>query len=192
MAAEQARRFEVAAPGKLAWGFLILLGLVLPMVAVATLYLVHPHPQKLGGVLAAMPLFPVIAALALLSMQRRSVTIEQHQLVVRAAFYTLKLPLDAIDLPRARVISLAERRGMKPWLKTNAMSLPGFHAGNYRSRDLQRVFALVTDDSRVLALPELSGRTLLLSVQRPQALLDAIETARRRDREQALAATRHG
>jgi hypothetical protein len=188
MAAEHARRFEVTAPGKAAWAFIVGLGLLLPIVAVGTLYALQLDPWQMGGLFAGLPVF---AALVVLVMQRRSVSIEQHRLVVRAAFHTLKLPLDAIDLAGARVISLAERRGMKPWLKTNATSLPGFHAGHYRSRDKHRLFAMITDDSRVLALPELSGRTILLSLQRPQALLAAIEAARRSDRAQALAATRH-
>ena len=34
---------------------------------------------------------------------------------------------------------------------------------------------MVTDRTKVLALPQRSGRMLLLSLERPQALLDALQ-----------------
>jgi hypothetical protein len=185
MAAENARRFEVTAPGRSAWAFVLAFGALLPLTLAGVLFAIRPDLQAIRSALFGMPLFPVVAGMMALTMQRRSVAIEHHQLVVRAAFYTLRLPLEAIELQGARVISLAEHTGMKPWLKTNAMSLPGFHAGHYRARDKRRLFALLTDDARVLSLPEHGGRTVLLSLRRPQALLAAIEDARRPARDEA-------
>jgi hypothetical protein len=191
MATEHARRFEVTPPGKGAWAFVAGIGLLLPLSIAAVLYATEVDPQALRAAQFALPAFLLVMLATVACMQRRSVGIEQHRLVVRAAFYTLRLPLDAIDLPRARVISLAEHTRLKPSLKTNSMSLPGFHAGHYLSRGKQRLFSLVTDNARVLALPESSGRMILLSLQRPQALLAAIEAARLRDRAEAIAAVRH-
>jgi hypothetical protein len=189
MAAENSR-FEVTPPGKGAWAFVAAIGLLLPLAVAAVMYATHADPEDIRSTQIGLPIYLLFLALMVLSMQRRSVSIEQHRLVVRAAFYTLQLPLDAIDLQRSRVISLAEHTGLKPRLKTNAMSVPGFHAGHYRARG-KRLFSLVTDGTRVLAMPEISGRTLLLSLRRPQALLAAIEAARLRDRAEALAAVRH-
>ena len=39
------------------------------------------------------------------------------------------------------------------------------------------MFALLTDRDRVLALPERDGRLLLLSLDNPQSLLDALQRA---------------
>jgi hypothetical protein len=53
--------------------------------------------------------------------------------------------------------------------------------GYFRLHDRSPAFVLVTDRSRVLVLPEKSGtkragKTLLLSLQQPKALLDALQT----------------
>ena len=56
------------------------------------------------------------------------------------------------------------------------MSLPGYQAGHFRLRaKLGKAFCLVTDTRRVLWLPMRDGKQqLLLSLERPQALLDAL------------------
>jgi len=52
--------------------------------------------------------------------------------------------------------------------------MPGFYSGHFRLQGGGKGFALVTDRTRVLALPVSDGSTLLLSLERPQVLLDAL------------------
>jgi hypothetical protein len=56
------------------------------------------------------------------------------------------------------------------------MSVIGFAAGHFRLREkFGKAFCLLTDRQRVLWLPLRDGKTqLLLSLERPQALLDAL------------------
>ncbi len=51
------------------------------------------------------------------------------------------------------------------------------HEAKIRLRDRSPAFVLLTDRSRVLMLPEKPGKKVLLSLQQPQALLDALHQA---------------
>ncbi|MCA1798445.1 MAG: hypothetical protein LC632_03025, partial [Xanthomonadaceae bacterium] len=108
----------------------------------------------------------------------RSVAFDGHTLVVKAAFWTRRTPVGELDLDGARIVNLAERTELRPLLRMNGYSLPGFHAGHYRLRNTQKAFALLTARDPVLAVPERGGTLLLLSLERPQRLLDALVSAR--------------
>ena len=58
--------------------------------------------------------------------------------------------------------------------------MPGFHAGRFRLREkFGKAFCLLTDRHRVLWLPLRDGKDqLLLSLEQPQALLDALKASR--------------
>jgi len=111
----------------------------------------------------------------LLLMRRREVSFDGETMTIKAAFYTRRLARSEIDLEKARVVNLNERMELRPLLRTNGFSLPGFHAGHYRTRDLARAFCLLTERDRVLLLPERSGKLVLLSLERPRLLLDALQ-----------------
>jgi hypothetical protein len=121
-------------------------------------------------------LIPVALAIALLgwSVRRRHVTLEGSRLRIAGALNTATVEVDQLDLDAARVVDLREADALAPSWKTFGTSMPGFRAGHFRLRNRGRAFVLLTDTRHVLALPERSGRTLLLSLERPQALLDAL------------------
>jgi hypothetical protein len=121
-------------------------------------WLVVPFVMLVGGVLT-------------LAMRRRRIVLDNRTLQVRATFYTKQLPVEAIDLDKARVLSLEEHTDLAPMLKTNGFSLPGFKAGHFRLRNLGKAFCLLTDRSRVLTLPLRDGGLVLLSPTRPADLL---------------------
>lgn len=176
MAAPTSRSFEVSPPSTLAWAMLVLLGGALPLAIVATLWLSGRSPH---GALPALLVIPLVLGFLLLAMRRRSVTLHDGVLDVRAAMYRKRVAVTELDLARARVVDLAERTELRPWLKSNGMSMPGFHAGHFRLRgDFGKAFCLLTQRERVLWLPLRDGKQqLLLSLERPQALLDALTRA---------------
>lgn len=105
---------------------------------------------------------------------RRSVTLEAGTLVIRAGLNTRRVPTQAIELERARIIDLDAVRELQPGRMTLGSSLPGYRAGWFRSRQWGKGFYLLTNRRRVLWLPERDGPHLLLSLQQPQALLAAL------------------
>lgn len=121
---------------------------------------------------ALVTLTGVVVSLAYL---RRRITLGAGGLVVRSTFYTRTVALGSLRLERARIVDLAEHGELKPAVKTNGYSLPGFRSGHFRMRDGGKAFCLVTDSSRVLALPLRDGALLLLSPEHPSALLDALK-----------------
>ena len=117
----------------------------------------------------------LLAPLMMLAMARRAVLLEDGMLVVKAALHTRRISLAALAPERARIVDLDERPGLRPLLRTWGMALPGFQAGWFRQREgLRKVFCLLTDRRRVLWLPVSDDADLMLSLERPQALLDAL------------------
>ena len=174
------RDFPIAPPGKASWLFLLGLAIGLPLfVLVLMLMLEGADKAGLPALLGVAIMVPV-AALLLLSMRRTQVRIVDDVLEVKATFYTQRLPLASLDAAQARVVDLTRsgsfRKPGKHWplFKTNGFNTPGFRAGHFRSKDLTRHFLLLTRRDKVLLVPERSGRFLLLSVERPQALLEAL------------------
>jgi len=110
-----------------------------------------------------------------LAYLRKRITLDAGGLVVRSTFYTRSVAIGSLQLERARIVDLGEHRALKPALKTNGYSLPGFRSGHYRMGDGSKAFCLITDPSRVLVLPLRDGAQLLLSPEQPRALLDALK-----------------
>lgn len=109
------------------------------------------------------------------SAKRLAVELREGVLELRASWYHQRIAVTDIDLGKSRVVRLSERPELRPMLKTNGMALPGFSAGHFRLRDWKtKAFCILTERERVLALTERSGRMILLSLQQPQALLDAL------------------
>lgn len=119
----------------------------------------------------------MIAALGIglgLAFFRRRVEFDGTVLDVRSTMYRRRVPVAQLQLDRAEVVDLGRDRRYAIRFKTNGYSMPGFHSGHFRLQGGGKGFALVTDRNRVLVLPVRDGSTLLLSLERPQALLDAL------------------
>lgn len=119
----------------------------------------------------------VIAVLAVglgAAFFRRRVALAGNVLDVRSTMYRRRVPVAQLRLDQAEVVDLQRDRRYGIRVKTNGYSTPGFYSGHFRLQGGGKGFALVTDRARVLALPVSDGSTLLLSVDRPQALLDAL------------------
>lgn len=119
----------------------------------------------------------VIAVLAVglgAAFFRRRVALAGNVLDVCSTMYRRRVPVAQLRLDQAEVVDLQRDRRYGIRVKTNGYSMPGFYSGHFRLQGGGKGFALVTDRARVLALPVSDGSTLLLSVDRPQALLDAL------------------
>lgn len=126
------------------------------------------------GLFAGLPILVIVGVVLFVGARRRRIVVENRQLDVTATFYRKRVPVESIDLDRARVLNLAEHTELRPMLKTNGFNLPGFAAGHYRMRNLSKAFCLLTNRSRVLVLPLRDGPTLLLSPEKPRELLDQL------------------
>ena len=169
-------KFEVSPPSVMAWVGMGLLGGALPLSVILVLWLTH---QPMHGILPGIVVILLVCALLALAMRRRGVELHTGILEVRAAIYRIHISTAGFDLDRARIVNLGEHTELRPWLKTGGMAMPGFKAGHFRLRGgLAKAFCLLTQTDRVLWLPQRDGKSqLLLSLERPQALLDALHSA---------------
>jgi len=164
------RDYRVATPGRLP-----LLTLWLPLLLTAGL-VVGLGLSQAQRVSWSTPAFLAALGVALtLLYQRRGIRLEGTALRVRSTMFQNRTELAAIDLSRARVVDLAEHTELAPTGKAIGYGLPGFKSGHFRLRNGQRAFCLLTDASRVLALPLHDGRWLLLSPEQPRQLLQDLQ-----------------
>lgn len=173
MAVAAPQAFEVSPPSPWAWLGMGLLGGVLPLGIVAILLLRGHAVHAPVGVLVAVFMLALVVSV---SLRRRSVILSNRRLEIRAGLYRHRLAVAELDLERARIVNLDERTELRPFLKTGGMAMPGFKAGHFRLHGgFAKAFCLLTQTERVLWLPLQDGKSqLLLSLERPQALLDAL------------------
>lgn len=105
---------------------------------------------------------------------RRRVELAGNVLDVRSTLYRRRTPVADLLLDQAEVVDLSRDRRYGIRFKTNGYSMPGFYSGHFRLQGGGKGFALVTDRARTLLIPVRGGSTLLLSLERPQALLEAL------------------
>lgn len=173
------REFAVVAPDRrLAW-LLPGASTVAALLAIGYLATKEPDP-RLWLVLPAL-----LVSLALLAfvLGRTRVTLDGGTLTIAAGLHTRRIAVASLDPASALIVDLREHGELRPLVKIFGTRLPGAAMGHFRLRDRRPAFVLVTDRSRVLVLPQKPGATgtgkvLLLSLQKPQSLLDALHASR--------------
>lgn len=114
-------------------------------------------------------------ALIVVALFRRKVVLNDGVLRIVAGLNQARMPVSSLLPAQARIVDLATSKEDRLGIKSFGTSMPGYHAGHFKQIGGRSVFALVTDKHRVLVLPEQSGRLLMLSLEKPQALLDAVQ-----------------
>lgn len=173
--------FELPPPGKFARVFPILIGLVLPLLMITAIVLAAGTDPNWVHALPAILSLPVVAAFVGWHIHSRKVELLTDQVRVRRWPLPRNFNLAGMDLEQARVADLRQENALQPTIKLVGSRLPGFRSGWFRLRDGRRAYELMTSASRVLYLPRKDGRVLLLGVERPEALLQALrdEASRR-------------
>lgn len=172
------RNFALPPIGKAAIWFAVVLGTLVPAItAVLAISFARAEGEKAVLILVMQALVALVILAVLLPMWRREVAFDGKQLRVKATYYSRESPLSEFRLDQARVLDTREHTEFKPLLKTNGFGLPGYWAGHFMLRDRRKAFCLVTDVSKVLALPHADGRVWLLSFEHPKAVLDILRRA---------------
>lgn len=168
--------FAIPPPGKFVPVFLLILGVLLPLIVLAALVLTaHDARVILLGLPAAL-IFPLVTGAIGWSMYRRKIRIKDKALLI-GAFGWRRVQMSELDLDAAVVLDLEQHAQLQPVLKLAGTSLPGYRSGWFRLRDRRTAYLLLTDWRRVLVLPKRDGKVILLSPTRPEALLDALRRA---------------
>ncbi|RZA19830.1 MAG: hypothetical protein EOP93_07625 [Lysobacteraceae bacterium] len=169
------RNFPLAPLTRWAWPLLAALWVVLLLVG----FLGSSHQQPPDNPVPwwVMVLFgtALVPAGLLSTLAHREIHIDGDRLVIAAALvFVRKVPIHDLVLDKARVLNLDERTEFRPALQLFGFGLPGFKAGHYVLRNRSRAFCLLTRRQQVLLLPQRDGKLILVSPEKPQALLDAL------------------
>lgn len=165
------REFRTAAPNlPKAW---LLPGILLVVAAIAGIAQIRNAPGDKAG-LEGLFGIAIIALGIGWSLRRRSVELEDGVLIAKAGFFSAKRRIADLDLDAARIVNLKDAPKLRPGLKLFGLWLMGYAGGYFWLRDRSTAFVLLTDASRVLVLPDRNGRKVLLSMEHPQTLLDAL------------------
>jgi len=167
------------------WLFLLVVVLPVAITAGAIAYTVNdPGPKQLIGGSVLLTNAVILAGILVLmlaihgfiarAMRRHAVTLDGNGLAIATSFYSRKLDWRELQLSQARVVDLGEHTELKPVLKTNGASLPGFHSGWFRLRNLHRAFLATVGDTRLVYLPTTAGYDLLLQPRQPQAFVQRL------------------
>jgi len=169
----EARDFQITPPGKLATLMPGLVGAACLLVLVAVLAVAKAPPEQW---LHAWPVLPAALVLPLVGwyMGHRSVRLGDEGLRIRTFPWPRTLPIASIDLAQAQIVDLEKRPELWPAIKLAGSRVPGYRAGRFRLRDGRWASVLITDPHRVLMLPLRDGGLVMLSVQRAEALLEAM------------------
>ncbi len=174
-----AQRFEIVPPGKLARVLPIVMAVVSPLLVLSAVALsAQAKHQSLptAEVVGIVLLFPMIGAVLAWSMHRRVIEVDAGKLVIGLLPWR-RIPIAVLDLDGARIVDLGEQRDLQPVVKIAGSGLPGYKSGLFLLRNKARAQVLLTDWKRVLVLPRRDGGMVLLSPQRPDALLAALQQA---------------
>jgi hypothetical protein len=170
------REFAVAAADRRLTWLLPGASAVVALLGIGYIATMQPEPW----LWLVLPAMLVSFALLAFVIGRARVTLEGGTLIIGGGLLTRRVAVSDLDPAAARMVVLRERDDLRPLLKVFGTHLPGLAMGHFRLRDRSPAFVLVTDRSHVLVLPEKAGakrraaKTLLLSLQQPQSLLDAL------------------
>jgi hypothetical protein len=172
------KRFEIVPPGK----HVLIVPVLVVLLAIGGFVVVQfTAPQRTPvpwPAWLAFAVMPVIAGLIAMDMLRRDVRLDDAGLRLRTLPWRSTVKLSELDLERAEIVDLYARKELMPRVTLMGSRLPGYRSGVFRLRDKRRASVLVTDTSRVLVLPKRDGSVILLSLQRPEALLEALRHRR--------------
>jgi len=178
-------RTQLLPAGTKAKAWMFVMGVLLPCVAAGVALLTEMQRRAQAGVtvadassvvpLVVLPLVTLAIWFGLTRLMRRHrLRFDAGGLEVTSSFYRTRVPLAALRLDQARVVDLAERTELKPALRSNGFSVPGFKSGWYRLRNRRKAFVAGVGERRWLWLPTTGAHDLLLQPGDPQRLLQQL------------------
>ncbi|WP_281213651.1 hypothetical protein [Shewanella insulae] len=157
----------------------VFLSMLLGVALLLVLLKVKPLPK--GAKYAASGM--VIAVLGLLSWvfykaHDANVRLTTSTMYVDIPLYRVELPRESLVASQARIVNLDEDDAPKLSYRSNGVGLPGYSLGWYKLAEVSdktdKALLSVTGDGQVLLLPTTEGYLLILSLEKPEALLASL------------------
>jgi len=108
----------------------------------------------------------------------RTVTVRGRNLRVRRLLRDLVVPFERLRLDAAEIVPLSDDSPLHPAFRSYGIYIGGYRAGWFRLRNGEKAYLVLSSRSQVIHIPTRDGYRLLLSVDHPEALLDALQKQR--------------
>ncbi|WP_211466397.1 PH domain-containing protein [Collimonas silvisoli] len=131
-------------------------------------------PVRTATLILIAALIPFIA-ISWSAFSRRSLEINSHEIIVKAAFYTTRISRSDIRSD-ARVVDLGNQSAINIASRVNGIGLPGYQAGWFSLKNGRGVFCSVTDKT-ALYIPTTKNFDLILSLPNSNKVLDRLKNA---------------
>lgn len=163
--------FPITPIGTPAKGVLAAFACTTLALAIAALFLPIPPWLRLTLAVGLLALTGLLAYF-LIGGSRAAVVVRKDDVRLDIPIYGRSIPRASIDRAASRTITFGSSPQLKPRLRTNGMSVPGYHVGWFRLANGSRALAALTAmDREVAYVPLVDGTAVLLSVRDPEGLL---------------------
>jgi hypothetical protein len=112
------------------------------------------------------------------SMRNTTFTLTEKELIIKAAFYGRKIPLENIMIDGIKAISLDEDTDYNLAMRTNGTALPQFKSGWFRLKDREKALVFITDKDSVVLIPT-KDYVLLFSMDNIDEFINKIKALKR-------------
>jgi hypothetical protein len=126
------------------------------------------------GLLVLMVGLTALFASMLYSARHTGFEISRDALRITGTIYARRVPVASLLLDDAKVVDLGKDESYRMKWRTNGIGLPGYRAGWFKLRNGEKALAFVTDTKRIAYIPTTGGFSVLLSVRRPEELLQSL------------------
>ena len=137
---------------------------------------------------SALPFFAGILAIQLgllalfgflwYSMRHTTFEVSAEGVRIRGDIYGRTIPLDQLQLEKAKVYNMAEDRDHSLSWRTNGVGMPGYASGWFRLKNGEKALVFLTSRQRVLYVPTSEDYALVVSPKDTDALLQALREAK--------------
>jgi len=107
-----------------------------------------------------------------------SVNPNARHLRVRRLLRDLVVPLERLRLDAAEIVPLSDGSPLYPTVRLNGIHIADYRAGWFGLQNGEKAYLVLSSRSQVIHIPTRDGYRLLLSVNHPEALLDALQKQR--------------
>jgi hypothetical protein len=129
------------------------------------------------GAFMGILIIGLIALFAMFGNQAKHLTftLTDEGLCIGPGLYGRTIPKQDIEIDGVKVVNLNVEKDYQLKWRTNGAGLPGYSAGWFKLQNGEKALAFVTDRNSIVYIPTSDNYSVLLSVQDPDVMVQAIQ-----------------
>jgi hypothetical protein len=142
-------------------------------------YPIIPAPSSATGTI--LVLFALLLALAIIfgyfafSIRNIVFVLNESGLRIKKDLYGRMIPKEQLIVRNAKIVNLTEEEELRPRMRTNGLSLPGYQSGWFRLKNGEKALLFLSDRKQALYIPTTKEFSLLISPENPRTFLEDLK-----------------